>query len=407
MTNESSKIFVAKIPLTVTEKALREVFCKYGVIEETKLLYQDDYGPFRGCAFIRYSDDTAAQEACEINGKPVFGKEPIVVRMAEDKRTNQRKKLEAIERQSKQKKKNDRPEEHRMAPVVLTSSAQTPENRHWSYQEKSSMKKPESPWPDPARGPLYVVEPQPAFMYGCDHALPVWTEYRTAEGIPYYHNGLTGLTQWEKPKEMDAYADLMPPQPTMYFSNPASNRIRNVVPNGQHNGQKELKLNNNIHLDKDFGNDNRQLMKNNNEPDEGRYGPFGCNLFVFHLPDEWGDDDLYESFTCFGNIVSAKVMRETATQRSRGFGFVSFDCREAATLAIKKMQGFKAGKKRLKVEFKKGESPVSILNQPDNALGNEEHLRRRIPFTPPKMHSSMMMTPFISPRNAGNLTAVY
>ena len=40
-----------------------------------------------------------------------------------------------------------------------------------------------------------------------------------------------------------------------------------------------------------------------NEPDEGRYGPFGCNLFVFHLPGEWGDDDLYESFAYFGNIV--------------------------------------------------------------------------------------------------------
>ena len=30
------------------------------------------------------------------------------------------------------------------------------------------------------------------------------------------------------------------------------------------------------------------------EKDETSFGPPGCNLFVFHLPDEWGDDDMVE-----------------------------------------------------------------------------------------------------------------
>jgi hypothetical protein len=33
----------------------------------------------------------------------------------------------------------------------------------------------------------------------------------------------------------------------------------------------------------------------------------GCNLFVFHLPDDWTDEDLLEYFAPHGNVVSAKA----------------------------------------------------------------------------------------------------
>merc|ERR1712039_667916 len=97
--------------------------------------------------------------------------------------------------------------------------------------------------------------------------------------------------------------------------------------------------------------------KRNNKADQDAadFGPPGCNLFVFHLPDDWTDDDLHEYFCPHGNIVSAKVMKEIGTGRSRGFGFVSYEDRISAATAIKKMQGYKILGKRLKVEFKKGD----------------------------------------------------
>ena len=49
-------------------------------------------------------------------------------------------------------------------------------------------------------------------------------------------------------------------------------------------------------------------------------------------------------------------MKELGTGRSRGFGFVSYESQADATTAIRKMQGYKILGKRLKVEFKKGES---------------------------------------------------
>lgn len=81
-------------------------------------------------------------------------------------------------------------------------------------------------------------------------------------------------------------------------------------------------------------------------------GPDGCNLFIFHLPNGLTNMGLYTLFATFGTVVSARIMVDNTTGRSRGFGFVSFDNRETAMSAIRSMDGFQIGHKRLKVQFK-------------------------------------------------------
>jgi len=57
-------------------------------------------------------------------------------------------------------------------------------------------------------------------------------------------------------------------------------------------------------------------------------------IFVGGLTQEARDDDLRKYFEPYGNIIDAVVMMDRGTQRSRGFGFVTFDDPSAVARAM-------------------------------------------------------------------------
>eukprot|EP01054_Gregarina_sp_Poly1_P003719 Gregarina_sp_Poly_1__3718@NODE_209_length_11372_cov_428_789120_g186_i0_p4_GENE_NODE_209_length_11372_cov_428_789120_g186_i0NODE_209_length_11372_cov_428_789120_g186_i0_p4_ORF_typecomplete_len503_score73_26RRM_1/PF00076_22/2e18RRM_5/PF13893_6/0_00032Limkainb1/PF11608_8/0_0022Nup35_RRM_2/PF14605_6/0_01RNA_bind/PF08675_11/0_019RRM_7/PF16367_5/0_058_NODE_209_length_11372_cov_428_789120_g186_i0954911057 len=89
------------------------------------------------------------------------------------------------------------------------------------------------------------------------------------------------------------------------------------------------------------------------------HGPPGANVFVFHIPNEWVEQDLAFHFAQFGPILSARIATDKGSGRRRGFGFVSFAAVADAQRAVAALHGFSVAGKRLKVTIKRGEQQLA------------------------------------------------
>jgi cold-inducible RNA-binding protein len=75
----------------------------------------------------------------------------------------------------------------------------------------------------------------------------------------------------------------------------------------------------------------------------------GRRLYVGNLPYKATDEDLTQLFSSVGNVASARVMRDMATGRARGFGFVEMATDDAAQKAIEKFHQYEMEGRQLVV----------------------------------------------------------
>ena len=62
-------------------------------------------------------------------------------------------------------------------------------------------------------------------------------------------------------------------------------------------------------------------------------------IYVDNLPYSASDADLQQNFSAFGDVVSATVMTDRDTGRSKGFGFVEMSSPAQAQAAIEGLNG--------------------------------------------------------------------
>jgi RNA recognition motif-containing protein len=72
-------------------------------------------------------------------------------------------------------------------------------------------------------------------------------------------------------------------------------------------------------------------------------------LFVGSLPWSVNDEELKETFEKHGNVVSAKVVTDRNSGRSRGFGFVEMENAEDAQKAMSTLNDSEMGGRNIVV----------------------------------------------------------
>ena len=77
------------------------------------------------------------------------------------------------------------------------------------------------------------------------------------------------------------------------------------------------------------------------------------NIYVGNLPYAIQDDELREAFEAYGEVLSAEVIIDRRTQRSRGYGFVEMQDDSDARSAIDNLNGSDFHGRELRVDESK------------------------------------------------------
>lgn len=103
------------------------------------------------------------------------------------------------------------------------------------------------------------------------------------------------------------------------------------------------------------------------------------NIYVGNLPYSVQDEELREAFEPYGEVLSAEVIFDRRTQRSRGYGFVEMNDNDDASEAIDALNGSEFQGRELRVDESKpkeegGSSrPRNQSNRNGNNRGNSNN----------------------------------
>ncbi|GLT62767.1 hypothetical protein SLA2020_353770 [Shorea laevis] len=323
------KLFVGMLPKNVSEAEVHTLFSKYGTINDLQIL-RGSQQTSKGCAFLKYETKEQALAALEaINGKHKMegSSIPLVVKWADTEKERQARRAQKAQSQASNMPNSD--SQHHSLFGALPMGYVPPYNGY-GYQAPGSY------------GLMQYRLP------------PLQNQHAFHNMISPVNQGsaLRGITH-DLAANMGPRSYAMPPASYVGSAYPAMPGLQYPMtyPGGMM-GHRPLSSPGSVALPN--ANSSSSVSPGAGSSSGSQVeGPPGANLFIYHIPQEYGDQELANAFQSFGRVLSANVFVDKATGVSKCFGFVSYDSPAAAQTAISMMNGFQLGGKKLKVQLKR------------------------------------------------------
>ncbi|XP_046807613.1 CUGBP Elav-like family member 4 isoform X5 [Lucilia cuprina] len=354
--NIDRKLFVGMLSKQQTEEDVRQIFNPFGTIEECTILRGPD-GASKGCAFVKFSSQQEAQSAItNLHGSQTMpgASSSLVVKFADTEKERQIRRMQQMAGHM-----------NLLNPFVFN---QFGPYGAYAQQQQAALMAAAATAPGSYMNPMTALATQiPPGINGAGQPSlpsPTMPNFQMGAQTPNGQPGSAAAAAAAAAAADGVFTNGMPPQtpfpgPPLHLTIPPQG-----LPNGeaaalQHAFATGMPPFPGVAFPAVYGHIPQALPPPiaavAPAPREGCSisGPEGCNLFIYHLPQEFGDAELMQMFLPFGNVISSKVFIDRATNQSKCFGFVSFDNPASAQAAIQAMNGFQIGMKRLKVQLKR------------------------------------------------------
>jgi len=87
------------------------------------------------------------------------------------------------------------------------------------------------------------------------------------------------------------------------------------------------------------------------------------NIYVGNLAYSLTEDELKNAFAEYGEVTSAKIIKDRETDRSKGFGFVEMSSEEDGEKAVEELNNQTLSGRNLKVSKAKNKNDRSSFNR--------------------------------------------
>ncbi|XP_052348112.1 CUGBP Elav-like family member 2 isoform X26 [Oncorhynchus keta] len=330
---EDRKLFIGMVSKKCNENDIRVMFSAFGQIEECRILRGPD-GLSRGCAFITFSTRAMAQNAIKAmhQSQTMEGcSSPIVVKFADTQKDKEQRRLQQQLAQQMQQLNNA------TTWGSLTGlGGLTPQYLALLQQATSSSN----------LGAFSGIQQMAAGTTANSSGMNSLTSLGTLQGLAGATMGLNNINALAG--SVNSMAALNGGLGGAGLTNGTAGTMDALTQ--AYSGIQQYAA---AALPTLYS---QSLLQQQGAAGSQKEGPEGANLFIYHLPQEFGDQDILQMFMPFGNVVSAKVFIDKQTNLSKCFGFVSYDNPVSAQAAIQAMNGFQIGMKRLKVQLKRSKN---------------------------------------------------